>query len=276
MPSPRIKYRNMHLFRLVQPLHVVFCFSLLTSIGAFCQNVECGHLLDATAEIDHEAYELEKILLPVKLLRPQEENALRRNLNSQHLDRARHAGITPVASASELDIHLENGSLMTLVVETPHWRVRELDASVPYVVPSVGRLLSDIAVRFHQELKKMGLPAYRLEISSVLRTGSLQVALQRTNENAARGRSSHEYGATVDIAYEAFAAPMAVSEDTSDPDCNELLSVYRKISLERVAARKSRELTAILGRILREMQDEGRVLVLMERLQPVFHITVSE
>ena len=45
--------------------------------------------------------------------------------------------------------------------------------------------------------------------------------------------------------------------------------------LEAAAARKSRELMAILGEVLREMQDEGAVYVTLDRQQPVFHITVA-
>lgn len=44
---------------------------------------------------------------------------------------------------------------------------------------------------------------------------------------------------------------------------------------EPVAARRSRELMAILGNVLIEAQDEGKVMVTLERLQPVYHMTVA-
>lgn len=37
----------------------------------------------------------------------------------------------------------------------------------------------------------------------------------------------------------------------------------------------SLELRAILGHVLREMQDEGLVMVTYEVLQPVYHMTVA-
>ncbi|NIP78142.1 MAG: hypothetical protein GWM90_02620 [Gemmatimonadetes bacterium] len=46
--------------------------------------------------------------------------------------------------------------------------------------------------------------------------------------------------------------------------------------LERVAARKSRELKAILGGVMESAQSRGEVLVTLERQQPVYHITVAE
>ena len=44
---------------------------------------------------------------------------------------------------------------------------------------------------------------------------------------------------------------------------------------EAVAARRSRELQAVLGRVILEMQSEGNVLVTLERQQTVFHLTVG-
>jgi hypothetical protein len=45
--------------------------------------------------------------------------------------------------------------------------------------------------------------------------------------------------------------------------------------LETAAARKSRELQALLGHVLSELQRSGDVLVTLERQQPVYHITVA-
>jgi hypothetical protein len=44
---------------------------------------------------------------------------------------------------------------------------------------------------------------------------------------------------------------------------------------ERVAGRRALELKAILGAVLVEMQDEGKVMVTLDRLQPVYHMTVA-
>ncbi|MFW6202185.1 MAG: DUF5715 family protein, partial [Gemmatimonadota bacterium] len=46
------------------------------------------------------------------------------------------------------------------------------------------------------------------------------------------------------------------------------------VMLERVAARRTREIQTIFAEVLREMQAEGDVLVTLERRQPVYHITV--
>ena len=124
----------------------------------------------------------------------------------------------------------------------------------------------------------MGLPRFRFEVSSVLRTAADQAALRRRNVNAAAGTSAHEYGTTVDIAYSGYAAPAELPAglvvDAPEGQQAELERMARYI-IERMAARKSRELKAILGEALQEAQSEGDVLVTLEQLQPVYHITVA-
>jgi hypothetical protein len=102
--------------------------------------------------------------------------------------------------------------------------------------------------------------------------------LRRINPNAAEGESTHEYGTTVDVLYSAFAAPLrpiAELDVADDRSLEPLLSRYAAIAAERVAARRALELRAILGEVLIEMQNEGMVMVTLERLQPVYHMTVA-
>src|SRR5690606_23667144 len=92
--------------------------------------------------------------------------------------------------------------------DTGRWRVRDLDYSQPLVVPGVVALLDRIGERFHERLAELGAPAFRLEITSVLRTADDQAALRAVNPNAASGESAHEYGTTIDILYSAYSAPI--------------------------------------------------------------------
>ena len=48
------------------------------------------------------------------------------------------------------------------------------------------------------------------------------------------------------------------------------------LAMESVLARKSREIGAIFSRVLREAQAEGLVLVIYERQQTVYHVTVAQ
>jgi hypothetical protein len=47
------------------------------------------------------------------------------------------------------------------------------------------------------------------------------------------------------------------------------------LSLESVSARKSREIGAVFSQVLEEAQREGIALVIYERQQTVYHLTVA-
>lgn len=247
---------------------------------------------------------VDQLFRPVRFLTPAQENGLRRYLNARHLARARALGIRPGADAARIESLLAEGRLVELEQSTEHWIVRPLDRSAPYVVPATRAMLVELGERFQARLAAMGAPPYRFEISSVLRTSADQAALRRRNPNAARGVSTHEYATTVDVAYNGFAAPLRASGDGYDrvsdaldrsntppvvgPDGSTsadrlagapwLATYLERVEdreLERVAGRRAGELKAILGGVLREMQAEGKVLVTLERQQPVFHLTVA-
>lgn len=220
---------------------------------------------------------LDDILRPVAFLTPGEEAALRRYLQTQQLIRARSLGVRPADEAA-VDSLLAAGRLVELPDTTPYWIVRGSGRSGAVVVPSVEVLLTRIGERFHARLEEMGLPPWRFEISSVLRTAADQAALRRSNPNAAAGVSTHEFGTTLDMIYSAYRAPAdpLVEFDTGEAAWLEpRLRWVSDVAAERVAGRRSGELKAILGRVLREMQDEGLVMVTLERQQPVYHMTVA-
>lgn len=218
-------------------------------------------------------------LQPVPLLTPSERAALRRYLTADQLPQARRLGVARLRDAAELAALRRQGRLVQLEDSTDYWVIRDLDYSVPLVTPDVRALLSEIGERFQAELEEMRLPPYRFVISSVLRTAEDQRALRRRNPNAARGVSTHEFGTTVDVVYSTYAAPaepvVQVEADAS-PWLESHLYRVENAMLERVAAQKSREFQAILGRVLQEMQAEGKVMVTLERQQPVYHMTVAE
>ena len=220
---------------------------------------------------------IDDLLQPVPLLTPSQEAALRRYNNAAQLGRARSLGARPADEAARRAL-VADGSLVELEDSTALWAVRELDHSVALVTPDARALLTRIGERFQERLAGMGLPAYRLEVTSVLRTPESQADLRTTNPNAASGVSTHEYGTTLDIAYSSFAAPDEIGLDIdtrSEEWLEPRLEWFAARSLEAAAARKSRELQAILGEVLLELQQAGDVMVTLERQQPVYHLTVA-
>lgn len=231
-----------------------------------------------TQRIDREAARIDSLFQPLPLLRPADEAALTRYGNAQQLARARALGTERLLPAERI-AQLEQSGALVQLHDSEHWVVRDMDHSQPLVVPAMRDLLTQIGTRFHQRLREIGAPAFRVEISSALRTAADQAALRRVNPNAASGESTHEYGTTVDLLYSAFAAPAqaVVQIDTQQaPWLSTHLTDYARVAAERVAARRAHELKAILGHVLIELQNEGKVMVTLEKLQPVFHMTVGD
>lgn len=221
---------------------------------------------------------IDAIFQPLPLLRPAAEAALRRFDHNAQLYVARRLGVGAATPRPALDRLVADGRLTRLGDSTEHWVVRKLDHSSPYLTRDAASALREVAQRFQRALSRHRLPAYRLEVTSALRGPEDQVALRRSNVNTAAGESTHEFGTTFDVAYSAFAAPADPLLSPSIPEAPWLEAhlVWAAAMLaETVAARRSRELMAILGDVLIGMQNEGKIMVTLERLQPVYHITVA-
>ena len=233
-------------------------------------------LSETIGRADRFASSAERILRPLPVMTPAEEDALRRFLNDQHVARARQLGVRAVDRATR-DSLLATGRLVALEDSTRHWIVRG-STSPANVVPHLRTLLKILGERFQERLAGMGLPPYRLEVTSALRTSERQEELRRSNANAAAGVSSHEFGTTVDLSYAAFAPPDDPLGEILTGVPTEFAPHLERIvvlALESVSARKSRELGAIFSRVLREAQTEGLALVIYERQQTVYHLTVA-
>lgn len=275
-----------------RPLAVLLSLSALVAFGA-CQvegeapstppplaaerpTLTLGAFEALLSDLGRAADSADARLHPLSLLRPREQAGLRRFPNRAQLERARALGVTGADTPAGRTALVEAGRLVALADSTRYWVVRDLDHSFPLVTPDTRALLLELGERFHASLARHDLPAFRFEVSSALRTPALQADLRQGNTNATRGTSTHEYGTTVDVAYDGFAAPAhrALPHDLP-PAFRGPASTLDTIVLERVAARRSRELQALLGRVLLDMQHEGLVMVTLEELQPVFHMTVA-
>jgi hypothetical protein len=208
----------------------------------------------------------DRMLRKVPNLTRWEQVKLRRDVNLMQISKARELGIVPGSNVDEL---VRAGKLVELQNNTPYWTLHNLNFSVPFVTPSTEELLVQIAERFQAKLDSLAVPRYRLVITSVLRTADKQAALRRANANASKIESAHEFGTTVDIAYRRFAAPI-------DPHLDSNGQMLCDSVMGKAANMRSAELQAVLGRVLQELNAEGKVMVMMERHQTVYHITVAQ
>ena len=208
-------------------------------------------------------------------LKTAQEQRLRRNRNAAHVAAAREAGVGRVDGTETIERLVDEGRLVPLR-DSIYYHIQKLDYSVPYVTPATAEALRTLGERFQARLAEAGLPRYRYVISSVLRTGENQRALRQINPNATGGVSSHEFGTTLDVVFHTYVYlddPADALAPTPYPVLDARLEPLRVRAFDALGMRYWQELQGMLGRVLIEMQNEGTFLVLLEREQPVFHIT---
>lgn len=230
--------------------------------------------------------EAEAAFESIPLLSDDEIARLRRSRNARHVALAESLGVGPPDTRDEADSLAAAYDLVEIATDSLY-TVLPGEYSVPLLTPSAAASLDSVAVRFRDRLATKGLPPFRFAVSSVWRTGADQAALQGHNVNAATGRSSHEYATTYDITYnptryspapDALPPPPRIDDRVPgflQGTVRERLVREQAESLDRLAADYPARLTAALGRALIELEDEGVLVVVRERLQPVYHITVA-
>ena len=211
-----------------------------------------------------------------------EENRLRRPRTprySEHLEMADSLGVPPLSGESELAGHLRAGRLVPLV------------DNEYYTVPDSGALKA-VRAPGPPGPARRGRPAgsrpfspatvcraNRFTVSSALRTSDLQRELGQSNRNATSGTSSHEYGASADIVYSRYALQPSPADTLdvrfSDPETARAQRLYSTWANDLAGTYDDR-LFGALARVLNEMQQEDRLLVLLEDEQPVFHVTLDQ
>lgn len=140
------------------------------------------------------------------------------------------------------------GREVVKITSNANYFVDELTHSMPFLVPEAATLLDDIGRAFRDSLASRGGGAYRIKVTSVLRTPATVKALRRRNVNAVE-TSTHLFGTTFDISYAQF-----ICDNDSLP-------------------RTQEDLKNLLGELLNDLKDAGRCYVKYERKQACFHIT---
>lgn len=232
-----------------------------------------AELRDRIAETEAQIDTLRRRFELIDDLKTAQEQALRRFRNAEHLGAARRLGVGVPAGRDAVERLAADGALVRLY-DNAYYYVKDLTMSVPYVTTDMARVLNEMGQRMHERLADHGLPPFRFAVSSVLRTGDGQARLRRINPNAARGESAHAYGTTVDVVYHTYDHVPAPGGEVRAPE-DTLVRAWFDRSIDGLAMLYWQELQGILGRVLIEMQQEGKVLVTLEREQPVFHITVN-
>lgn len=168
------------------------------------------------------------------------------DLNNKHLKAARKWGIDPLSSPAELK---KLKGRLEKIESCSLFEVDKLTHSEPYLVPKAHQLLRTISRNFRDSLASKGLSAYKLVVTSVLRTDESVKRLRRKNLNAS-SNSAHLFGTTFDIAYARFKKD----------------SWRGEVRMEK--------LKSVLAEVLYNLRKDKRCYVRYEYKQGCFHITV--
>lgn len=179
-----------------------------------------------------------------------------RDLNSLHLKYARRNGISAFKNSAALHKSLPDflrKDRLVKIKSNKYYIVMHLSHSHPYLTPQAQKLLDDIGKRFHKKLEEKGMGKYKYQISSLLRTKESQKSLSRSNVNAS-SNTSHLYGTTFDIAYATI--------------------VKRPLPWMNIRVQDPKAIKC-LSEAIGELRREGRCVVVTERIEKCFHITVK-
>ncbi len=186
---------------------------------------------------------------------------LRRDVNRTQVATAQALGVRAYADA-QIQQLVRQGRLVALGDSTEYWVLRKMDHSVPYVTPDARALLVQVGRRFHARLDSLGIPRYRMKVTSALRTGSTQAELRKINSYASQTASAHEFGTTMDVSHERFAVPAGAATQSD--------------TLEELGKEHAKVLQGELGRTLIELRTRELLHVMIEDRQPVYHFTVRQ
>ncbi len=202
-----------------------------------------------------------------------EHLALQKAPYHEHIDASRRVGVHPRRALRDLTV-VRPGS--------------------PYYVTGWDGLLAKGAIetldvigeRFQAELRRQNLPAARFIVTSTHRSAEEQAALTEINANATKGQSSHEFGGSFDIGYNRFLPLIEGSYEPmyelhGDVPPRLLAGLVQDVSAletrwaEQIIVRHTATYDAVLGRVLLDLQAEGRLIPLREYYQPCYHVTAK-
>jgi hypothetical protein len=177
------------------------------------------------------------------------------DLNKIHLKYAEANGIKGFKLDKEFKENIKelvsDGDLVK-IENSDYYVVDKLTHSHPYLTPEAANLLDEIGERFQEKLKEKDIKKRYFQITSLLRTGESQRRLGNSNINAS-SNSSHLYGTTFDITY---------------------ARVFRKPKLEEKYEIEDGPAIKLLSEAIGELRKENRCVVVTERKERCFHITV--
>jgi len=175
------------------------------------------------------------------------------DLNDAHLMHAEKNGLKqPFLSNDDFNTRIEDclkKSILVEVTDNKFYQLKSLTHSYPFLIPEAVDMINEIGYRFQERLKEKKYKNFRFRITPLLSSEETQNKLSHRNHNAT-SHSAHLYGTTVDISYKNF------------------------YNIDNDSIESSWEGIQALTKVITDMRKECKLLVVRERKQACFHITV--
>lgn len=164
-----------------------------------------------------------------------------RDYNHKHVSTAKKIGVGSLKDTSALNKMVKEKRLIS-VIPDKGYLLSDMTHSYPFLTEDALLALRKIGASFYEASGDKSA----FTVSSLARTEDTQKKLRKRNANATKSESSHCYGVSFDISYIRYNGVRAWNY----------------------------EHTKALEGVLATMQKNGEILVLKERNQSCFHITV--
>ena len=115
-----------------------------------------------------------------------------------HLMAAQSFNMSAVESFDDIDNLVLAKKLVAVPEVGNGYTIEKLTHSKAYLNPRTKTVLEKIATKFFEENN------VTMTVTSLTRSEESQASLRRVNSNAAKGESSHNYGASFDLSYTKF------------------------------------------------------------------------
>lgn len=161
---------------------------------------------------------------------------------------------------------------------TPHFRLigvgmidnkrTDNDERYAYCLEHTEHIMRKITERLNTDLRAAGFPSslwVRPLIRGLSRSAVFQSALAKTNAWATEGTSPHQFGHTFDLHRNRY--------DIVDADGNFVTSTISENDSLNHQLQLSAKINAVLGRVLIAMKEEGKISVIHEGRNAVYHIS---
>ena len=157
-----------------------------------------------------------------------------------HLMAAESFSIPIIKSFDDIEGLVVTKKLVAVPEEGNGYTIEKLTHSKAFLNIRAKSVLEKIASKFFEENNAT------ITVTSLTRSEESQASLRRVNSNAAKGDSSHNYGASFDLSYTKFNNKYT----------------YNKKHRDNLEA------------ILKQLQEDGKIYYIKEYRQRCFHVTV--